>query len=222
MGLRSQSWEYASEMVLKSVHMGLRTDRGADPLPQGPGGATQPPQALRLVFALARGLDQPPRDVRLRRRLLPLQARASLLLALGLLLTLPLSFGPITIGPITFSHHWMLLGVALAVLGLQCVYMGVLSQVFFDYRRGDHRALVQRFPYTRSVAAAAGLFFAGAGAGGDDGRHLRPQRLSPDATSPFSYLGVTGLMLMMAGFTTFTFTLLLHSTAVVVWRSPQR
>ena len=26
-GLRSQSWEYASEMVLKSVHMGLRTTR---------------------------------------------------------------------------------------------------------------------------------------------------------------------------------------------------
>ena len=32
------------------------------------------------------------------------------LLALGLLLTLPLSFGPITVGPITFSLHWMLLG----------------------------------------------------------------------------------------------------------------
>ncbi len=34
------------------------------------------------------------------------------LLVLGLLLTLPLSFGAITIGPITFSLHWMLLGVA--------------------------------------------------------------------------------------------------------------
>ncbi len=28
MDLQSQSWEYASEMVLKSVHMELRTDRG--------------------------------------------------------------------------------------------------------------------------------------------------------------------------------------------------
>ena len=31
---------------------------------------------------------------------------------------------------------------------------------------------------------------------------------------------VTGLLLMIAGFMTFTFTLLLHSTAVAVWRRP--
>ena len=33
-----------------------------------------------------------------------------------------------------------------------------------------------------------------------------------------NHLGVTGLFLMIAGFVTFTFTLLLHSTAVAVWR----
>ena len=33
-----------------------------------------------------------------------------------------------------------------------------------------------------------------------------------------NYLGVTGLFLMIAGFVTFTFVLLLHSTAVAVWR----
>jgi hypothetical protein len=62
------------------------------------------------------------------------------LLALGLLLTLPLSFGPLTVGPITFSLHWMLFGVSMAILGLQCVYMGVLSQVFFDYDGAATRA----------------------------------------------------------------------------------
>ena len=74
MDLRSQSWEYASEMVLKSVHMELRTAEVPVTLPQGPRGAAEPPQARGLVLALAGGLDQPARDVRLRLRLLPLQA----------------------------------------------------------------------------------------------------------------------------------------------------
>jgi hypothetical protein len=43
--------------------------------------------------------------------------KPGLLLAIGLLLTLPLSFGAISVGPITFSHHWMLLGVSLVVWG---------------------------------------------------------------------------------------------------------
>ena len=31
-------------------------------------------------------------------------------------------------------------------------------------------------------------------------------------------IGITGVLFMIAGFTTFTFTLLLHATAAVVWR----
>ena len=55
------------------------------------------------------------------------------LLALGLLLTLPLSFGSITIGSYTFSLYWQLLGVTFAVLGLQSAFSGVLAQVVSDY-----------------------------------------------------------------------------------------
>ena len=74
MDLHSQSWEYASEMVLKSVRMNLRIDRGARPIPQGPGRSIQPPQTIGVVFALARRLDQRQGDVHLRRRLLPVPA----------------------------------------------------------------------------------------------------------------------------------------------------
>ena len=83
-------------------------------LPQGPGGPGQPPQAGGLVLAVPGGLDQPPGDVHLRRRLLPVQAGHRPRSLLGLLLTVPLTFGPITIGPITFSLYWMLVGVALS------------------------------------------------------------------------------------------------------------
>ena len=75
MGIVSQSWEYASEMVLKSVRMELRDHRGPGHLPQGPGRSALPPQAVRLVLAVRRRLDQPARDVHPRRRVLPLQAR---------------------------------------------------------------------------------------------------------------------------------------------------
>ncbi len=65
-----------------------------------------------------------------------------ILLALGLLLTLPLSFGTLTLGPVTFDLHWMLLGLSFSILGLQCVYLGVLSQIFFDWDGDHHRPLV--------------------------------------------------------------------------------
>ena len=68
MSLQSQSWEYASEMVLKSVHMELRTTEVPVTLPQGPRGPAEPPQARGLVLAVQGGLDQPAGDVRLRRR----------------------------------------------------------------------------------------------------------------------------------------------------------
>ena len=55
MDLRSQSWEYASEMVLKSVHMRLRTEEVPIRFLKDREGRTQPPQARGLVLALAGG-----------------------------------------------------------------------------------------------------------------------------------------------------------------------
>ena len=114
MDLRSQSWEYASEMVLKSVHMHLRTeevpirflkDRDGRLSHHKRSGWFSPWQAawinLRAMFVY--GAD------------FFLFKPGLLLLALGLLLTLPLSFGQVTVGPITFSLHWMLFGLSLAI-----------------------------------------------------------------------------------------------------------
>jgi hypothetical protein len=41
-------------------------------------------------------------------------------------------------------------------------------------------------------------------------------RLPQAEDDPMNYLGFTGLMLMSAGFMSFTFTLILHATAVAV------
>ncbi|HVZ87825.1 MAG TPA: glycosyltransferase family 2 protein [Polyangia bacterium] len=217
MDLRSQSWEYASEMVLKSVHMGLRTeqvpirflkDRDGRLSHHKRSGWFSPWQAawinLRAMFVY--GAD------------FFLFKPGLLLLLVGLLLTLPLSFGTLTLGPVTFDLHWMLLGLSLSILGLQCVYMGILTRIFFDYDGEATAYWFRRFPYTRSVALSAGAFALGLLCGGlmtadyvRHGFHLR-------GGSPLNNLGATGLLLSISGFMTFTFTLLLHSTAVAVRR----
>jgi glycosyltransferase involved in cell wall biosynthesis len=217
MDLRSQSWEYASEMVLKSVHMRLRTeevpirflkDREGRLSHHKRSGWFSPWQAawinLRAMFVYGANFF--------------LYKPGLLLLAMGLLLTVPLSFGPIAVGPITFSLHWMLLGVSLAILGLQCVFMGIISQVFFDYSGALTEKWFRRFPYNRTVAISALLLVGGLALGTllVVGYVQNDYRLSIAWT--VNYAAVLGLLMMVAGFMTFTFTLLLHSIAFIVWR----
>ncbi len=217
MDLRSQSWEYASEMVLKSVHMNLRTeevpirflkDREGRLSHHKRSGWFSPWAAawinLRAMFVY--GAD------------FFLYKPGVVLLVAGLLLTLPLSFGTLTLGPVTFDLHWMLLGLSLSILGLQCVYMGILSQIFFDWSGDTTAKWFRRFRYTRTVAISGVLFASGLGCSAlltwtyiRNGFHLL-------AGSAVNSLGATGLLLMILGFMTFTFTLLLHSTAVAVRR----
>ena len=145
MGLVSQSWEYASEMVLKSVRMGLKTvevpvtflkDRDGRLSHHKRSGWFSPFQAawinLRAMFVHGAEFF--------------LFKPGVVMFALGLLLTLPLSFGPITIGPVTLSLNSMFIGTVLSVIGLQSIYFGCLAHVFLDYtdrRRERLRRLFQ-------------------------------------------------------------------------------
>ena len=74
MGIVSQSWEYASEMVLKSVRMELATTEVPVTFLKDREGRLSHHKRSRLVLPVRGGVDQPPRDVRPRRRVLPLQA----------------------------------------------------------------------------------------------------------------------------------------------------
>ena len=96
--------------------------------------------------------------------------------------------------------------------------MGILAQVFFDYSGDVTQRWFARFPYTRTVGIAAGLVRHWRRADRRCWRPLRAPRLPGRPTLAVNHLGVTGLLLMIAGFMTFTFTLLLHSTAVAVRR----
>ena len=161
MGLRSQSWEYASEMVLKSRPHEAPDGGGADPLPQGPRGAPQPSQALGVVFAVGGGVDQPARDVRLRGRLLPLPA--------GLRAHCS-GHGAHPAALVRAAHdraHHLL-----ALLDAPRAHAGdaraCSASTWGSWRRSSSTTRARstkrwfaRFPYTRTVAIAAATFLAG-------------------------------------------------------------
>ena len=211
MNLQSQSWEYASEMVLKSVHMGLQTTEVPVRFLKDPEG--------RESHHKREGWLSPFKAAWINLRAMFTYGveffvfRPGLIaLCLGLAITLPLTFGPITIGGITPSLYTMLLGVTLAVLGLQSFFVGCIAQVLHDYSGSARRRWLRVFPYNRTILFCAIAFVIGLGltvqlviAYANHGL-----RLPPEARTNV-HLAVTGLLLMIIAFMTFTFTLLLHT-----------
>src|SRR5262245_14867987 len=153
MDLQSQSWEYASEMVLKSVRMNLRTAEVPVHFLKDPEGRLShhkragwlsPWHAawINLKAMFVYGAD------------FFLYRPGLVLLSCGLLLTIPMTFGPIAVGPITFSLYWMLFGLTLAVLGLHGFYVGSLVRILYDYEGVMTRRWLRAFSYTRSVLSS--------------------------------------------------------------------
>jgi hypothetical protein len=145
------------------------------------------------------------------------------LMIIGLLLTLPVSFGDLHLGAVTLSLNWQFLGVALLTVGFQAFSLGCIAQVLFDYT-GRHRLRWLRlFPYTRTVLIAFGLVFAGIALA----IPLVVSYLSNDlalqqANTLQNHFAVTGLALMIAGAQLFIFTLLLHGAVVATARGRPR
>jgi glycosyltransferase involved in cell wall biosynthesis len=222
MDLQSESWEYASEMVLKSVHMHLRTsevpvrflkDREGRVSHHKRQGWFSPWQAawinLRAMFVY--GAD------------FFVFKPGLILLALGLLITVPLAGGPIDIGPLVLSLYWAMLGLVLTLIGLTSVLMGAVAQVLFDYTGRAKRRWSRILPYTRTVALAGGLFALGIGLT----IPLVVYYLSHDyklgqGSTAQSHLALTGFTLLLSGFLLFSFTLLLHGAIVATSRGSRR
>jgi hypothetical protein len=218
MDLQSQSWEYASEMVLKSVRMQLRTtevpvrflkDEKGRLSHHKRSGWFSPWHAawINLKAMFVYGAD------------FFLYRPGVLLLFIGLVLTLPLSRGPVTLGPITFSLHWMLLGLTLCVLGLHGFYVGALARVFFDYSGEFKKRWLNGFSYTRSVVLSALAVAGGCGLAAPlVYQYIQSGYRLTDDIFPTTHLAVVGLLLVIGGFMNFTFTLALHAAAANVRR----
>src|ERR1039458_3429747 len=209
--LTSQSWEYASELVLKSVQMRLRTaevpvrflkDRNGRVSHHKRMGWFSPWQAawinLRAMFVY--GADF-------------FVLRPGLaMLWMGVLLMLAVMFGPISIGPVTFSLYWMLMGVTLAIVGLQSFYLGCLAQVLNDLTGDARRRWTSLFRYTRSMGWRAGALLLGVSATVPlRSEYLRFGLALPHEVPTASHLAISGLFFIIAGFMNFGFTLVIHA-----------
>ncbi|HET8547568.1 MAG TPA: hypothetical protein VFL57_06185, partial [Bryobacteraceae bacterium] len=99
-------------------------------------------------------------------------------------------------------------------------YTGCLTRVFFDYAGDFTRRVLKLFSYTRSVVLSAVLVVAGAALTMPMVRIYWQSglRALPDHPAPLNHVAVTGLLLVIAGCMTFTFTLALHAAAAYVRR----
>jgi glycosyltransferase involved in cell wall biosynthesis len=218
MDLQSESWEYASEMVLKSVQMQLRT-------------AEVPVSFLkdqegRLSHHKRAGWFSPWQAAWINLRAMFIYGAdffvfkpGIVLTIVGLLLIVPVSFGDLKLGAVTLSLNWQFLGLALFAVGLQAFFLGCIAQILFDYTGRKRDRWLRLFPYTRTVLLAIALVLVGVAMGIplavaylDNDLVLTPANFVQD------HLAVTGLAAGTAGAQLFVFVLLLHGAVVATTR----
>jgi glycosyltransferase involved in cell wall biosynthesis len=218
MELDSDSWDYASEMVLKSVQMDLPTtevpvrflkDRDGRVSHHKRQGWRSPFLAawanLRAMFVYGSDFF--------------LLTPGLFTFILGLIMTLPLTAGPISIGSFQLSLYWMLIGTTVTLVGLQAFLLGCIAQVLFDYSGRARERWLTVFSYDRSLIVAAISTCTGIGCDIPLVAYYVSHHDSLSLSASLQDgLAVTGLMLMAIGFMLFTSTLVLHGAAIVAQR----
>lgn len=218
MQIQSNSWQYASEMVLKSVHMKLRTAEVPVRFFKDPEGRLSHHKRSGWLSPWKAGWSN--LEVMLTHGAEFFTMRPGLILtAVGLFLTLPLTFGPVHIGRLTFSLYSMLLGLTLSVLGTQTAFVGCLTEILHDYDGNATRRLCRLFSYNRSVVVSLVLLALGAGLMTPLVRdYLILGFTLPVRIGPVHHMAITGLLFVILAFSQFVFTLVIHSTVLRVWR----
>jgi len=213
--LKSQSWEYASEMVLKAARLGLRIaevpvkfykDREGRLSHHRRAGWLSPWIAgwINLKVMLVYSPDT--------FLLLP----GLLLLGFGLGLSSALAWmGPVTFAGIGFNLHWMLLGLTCATLGYSCVQIGIVARIMHGLRKGIAQSVQAWLVYDRGMVTAGLGVLAGLLLVGRLGWHYIQGGMRLEN---ISYSGIFGLLLILLGFQTFAFTLLLEMAQRVISR----
>ena len=207
--LQSPGWEYASEMVLKAAKLRLRTtevpvrflrDREGRTSHHKRAGWRSPWKAgwenLKVMFLYA------PEAL----LLLP----GLVLLVPGLALSASLVGGPIDVGKFSLSLNWSLLGLAAATIGYTLVWLAVLARVHTDLDPAYTDRKLRRWSFDRGASVAFLLTAAGV--------VLNAILVATWISQGFAlreiyHPVVFGLLLIVLGFQTFAFTLLLTIVA---------
>jgi glycosyltransferase involved in cell wall biosynthesis len=215
--ITSESWEYASEMVLKAARLKLATaevpikfykDRQGRVSHHRRVGWLSPWIAgwenlkVMLVYAADSFLLKP----------------GIILMAIGLLFSFALATGPVRIGSIGFSLYWMLFGVTCTTLGYSSIQIGILARVMHGLRPLFVRRVQKMVTYDRGMLLSGGFMVAGLILLGSLVYHYLKLGLT---LKVISHPAILGLLLVILGFQTFCFTLLMEMAKRVTSTSRQ-
>lgn len=215
-GLVSQSWEYASEMVLKSVHLGLRTSEVPVHFLKDPdgrvshlvrGGWSSPWKAgwinLKAMFVF--GAD------------FFLTVPGLFLLVAGFVPLCLLANGPIVLSGVTFSLNAMLLCLVASIMGLQLLLIGGVAKSLYDGTGQKRRRLLNLFSYTRTTIATVVVFVVGLLLVLEFvAAFIEQNYVMTDAITDLNHRAIFGMFLMMGSVLVFVSMLLMHAVGLYV------
>ena len=105
--------------------------------------------------------------------------------------------------------------MTLAVVGLQCFYLGCIVQVMYDYSPEVKKRWVSFFSYTRALIVSALLGVAGLALTLPLAKiYLRNELSLPGPIGQPNHMAVIGLLFLISSFMTFSATLVLHAAAL--------
>lgn len=202
--LRSQGWEYASEMILKAAK--LRLDIAEVPVRflKDREGRESHHKRAGWYSPWVAGWD----NLKVMMLYAPepfLIAPGLLAFVAGLLLSLLLVWGPVTVAGVGLSLNALLAGVVLTTLGYSAVQLGVLARVHHELDPAFNQRLRRLATFNRGAGLAALLALGGLVLEGI----LVVRWVSRGfELSSIDHPAVFGLLLILLAFQTFAFTLL--------------
>jgi glycosyltransferase involved in cell wall biosynthesis len=204
--LKSQSWEYASEMVLKAARLKLVTAEVPVKFYKDREGRFSHHRRMGWLSPWIAGwlnlkvmLVYTPDSFLLKPGIL--------LTAVGALIACALATGPVTIGGVGFSLYWLLFGVTCVTLGYSSIQIGVLARVMHGLRPKSLKRLRQILSYDRGMLISAGSVLIGIILLGILVYHYLNSEFK---LFEISHPAIFGFLLIIVGFQTFCFTLLLE------------
>ncbi|MDR1875263.1 MAG: glycosyltransferase family 2 protein [Synergistaceae bacterium] len=203
MGMKSQSWEYASEMVIKAAKLRMKIEEVPIRFYKDREG--------RLSHHKRAGWFSPWQAGWINLKAMLLHAPDFFFLKPGLLLFFAgliltcLGGMQATIGPLSFRLHWMLLGVCVALIGSSSLQIGVIGKLWHGYHPDFEAGLKSFFSYNKGMSYSAVLIFLGLMLETPSLYHYISEGLT---LASIQYSSVWGLLFLMLGFQTFGLTIL--------------
>jgi len=205
-GLQSQGWEYASEMVIKAATLKLPTEEVPIRFYRDRDGRQSQHLRAGWMSPWLAGWD----NVKAMMMYAPhafITIPGMILFGFGLILCTVLIPGDIRIGTTGLELHWMLLGMTIATAGYAVVQLGVIAEVRHHVERPLARRVERFLTWNRGTLTAFLLILGGIACN----IPLVVDWVSHDFhLKTFSHLSAYGLLLLVLGFQTFCFTLLIQ------------